>query len=910
MKKIGSKLMLIFVLVSGIPLFISAILGIDSSRTAIHTEVENTVNTIADYKVLQIEEYLDTQRSIANVLARSPVVSSALKALVDVFDEGIDSAAYLSADKEVRQFLEFFKDSGNFEDVYLISTDADILFSLQHKADFATNLFDGPYDSSPLADAYNLSLTLLGTKFSGFHPYAASDNDYSAFIAIPIFGGGWPIGVVVVQMKTDTLYSFTSDFTGLKSSGEVMLAKRESSKILIVSPLRHDAESAFQRHLGHDDGVDQPLDLATRGESGSGTYIDYRNKSVIAAWRYLPKLHWGMVVKIDEQEAFVEAILLEREIIVVGLACLLFVLLTATLFARRLSNPIIDLLNATRKVAQGELDFKVQLNTQDEIGELGLSFNKMTEQLEVSNRASQAAVVAKTQFLTTMSHEIRTPLNGVLGMAQLLEDTTLTNEQRDYVHSINSSGKNLLSVINNVLDFSKLDAVNIKLEHIAFNFEQVCYECLELVVPRAIENKIEIVLDYAPDAPSYFKGDPARLRQILLNFLGNAIKFTKTGFIRLGISRQSTGHGKATLLVEVEDSGIGIQPEAIEALFDEFSQADQSTNRQYGGTGLGLAITKKLVKLMKSNINVISTPGIGSNFQFALEVELEKEKKLPKTVSLQGSRMLLVGGHPMNQQVFSGLLTSLGIDIRVINEAEEVTPTLATARASGNAFQMLMVLHGIESEQGFELAKTIRQTSGDPNLKLMLFSPFGFKGEAEKMHKAGYSAYMSRFCRLQVLNDILAALLVSHSSDALITHFSVQEQNRPQQSQAHFQGRVLLVEDIKVNQIIASKMLSAMGLQVDIANDGQEAIDCFDQQTYDLIFMDCLMPNVDGYQATEMIRQKEGDAKRTTIVALTANASTDDNKRCKDAGMDEVVTKPFRKSDLVDCLSRYLVSRS
>ncbi len=620
--KISSKLMLVLVLVSIVPLIITGLITVEKSKRAIHTEIENTVNTIADYKVLQIQKYFDNQESFANVLAKSPVIRSALSRLPNAFQQGIESTEYRALDAEIRDFLEYYKTTRHFEDIYLISDDADIVFSLQHKSDFGTNLYDGPYESATIAYAYDLSLTMRGSNFSGFDVYEPSGNEYSAFIAIPLYAQGRPLGVVAIQMKTNILYDFTSDYTGLKRTGEVMLGKQEFDKVLLVSPLRHDENAAYKRYLEPRKGKYLPIQQAIKGESSSGRYVDYRGQSVIAAWRYLPRLHWGMVVKIDEAEAFQAALRLQRQILRLGLVFLILVVAVAILFARGLSRPISSLAAASRRIEGGELDYQVDVEGRDEIAELGHSFNKMTKKLKQSLDQAQAATVAKTQFLTTMSHEIRTPMNGVMGMAQLLEDTSLDDEQKEFVNVINRSGKELLNIINDILDYSNLDAGRLNLVMMAFDLEATGRECLGFLRNKAIEKKLDLVFEYQVDSPRFFSGDQKRIRQVILKLLDNAIKFSDSGTVRLAISVAMSESRSASIQIEVEDSGIGLDAEAREKLFLAFSQVDQSISRRYGGTGLGLAITRKIADLMQGEVSVESTPGEGSCFKVRLNLAL------------------------------------------------------------------------------------------------------------------------------------------------------------------------------------------------------------------------------------------------------------------------------------------------
>ncbi len=906
MNRISSKLLSLFLLVAAVPLVIASVINIGSTRESLLADVENTLNAIADYKTLQIREYLENQENMVKLVSKSPVIVSAFENFPDAYAEGVDSPAYLEIESRLRSYLEFFGNSARFTDIYLITDDGEIIFSLQRKPDFATNLFDGPFAESPLSDSFNLALSMFSPNFTGFHPYAASGNDYSAFVSVPVFRYGMPIGTVTAQMKNDALFEFSTDYTGLYQTGEVLLGKLELESVLLVAPLRHDADSAYRRRFDLNADPDSPLELAARGADNSGRHVDYRGKAAISAWRYLPKLQWGLMIKIDEDEVLVAGRHLVEQLVYQVLISLAGVGIAAFFISRGLSRPITRLLAATRKIAAGDFEHRVMIASRDEIGELGDSFNEMTRQLKQSLQKSEAAAIAKTEFLTTMSHEIRTPMNGVLGMAQLLENTELTPEQREYVKTISGSGNNLMTIINDILDFSKLDTAAVEIEAIPFNLEHIGRECLDLIMPTTDEHSIELVLDYQPDAPRYFIGDPTRLRQVIMNFLGNAIKFTEQGFVRFAVNCKVSANQRAALEIDVEDSGIGISPAQQGHLFEEFTQADQSTSRRYGGTGLGLAISKKITDLMGAKIELESAAGQGSRFRVKIELEIADTPEVIPDEGLQDARVLIIGAHKENCKILQRLLSHFGMRITLLERHAPVVELLQREQLAGNAYRFAIFCgqHNPQGDIGCGLE--IRAAAELDELRLMVFSPSGQRGDAGAFHRAGFDAYLSKINSRDDLHDLLLALLNKKPGDALITHHSVLEAPRSRVEETQFSGSILLVEDVPTNQIIAKTMLKSMGFEVDIAADGQQAVDAVAKKSYDLIFMDCLMPVMDGYQATMAIRECESAARRTTIIALTANTSEDDVVRCEQSGMDGIVTKPFYREDLLTCISRHL----
>ena len=529
-----------------------------------------------------------------------------------------------------------------------------------------------------------------------------------------------------------------------------------------------------------------------------------------------------------------------------------------------------------------------------------------------ARKAAEASTIAKSQFLATMSHEIRTPMNGVLGMAQLLEDTALTDEQRGYLNTITSSGNSLLSIINDVLDFSKLDAGKANIETIAFDMERVCQETLEVISSSTTGKKLELVFDYAPDAPRFLMGDPARIRQILLNFLSNSNKFTQQGYIRLKVFAEQLKNNEVDLIIEVEDTGIGIKPEVIETLFTEFTQADATTTREYGGTGLGLAITKKIATQMDGKVEVDSVYGQGSTFRFKRKFTITQAPHPRPDISIEGIRILLVENHSEHQRIFKSMLQHMGAELILIPKSNGVSQELHQAICTGEPVDIVILDDNMSTESRLELGRKIRKEVEFKNLKLLTLSTAGQKGDAAIFKQAGFDAYLSRLCRYHTLKSMLSAMLSRQLDQPIITQHSIEDSpESTDKNQLGIQASILVVEDVQANQLIAKKFLTSLGTKVDIAKDGKEAILQFKQNNYDLIFMDCRMPVVDGYEATREIRKLEKinpDKKFIPIIALTANVSSEDKLLCLQSGMNDVITKPFKREDIAQSLQKWLAS--
>lgn len=530
-------------------------------------------------------------------------------------------------------------------------------------------------------------------------------------------------------------------------------------------------------------------------------------------------------------------------------------------------------------------------------------------QLINSKETAEAATMTKSRFLSTMSHEIRTPMNGVIGMAQLLQDTQLTDEQKDYLGTIVNSGNNLLEIINSVLDFSKLDAEMVHLESIPFDLERLCLDCMKMVAGNALRKELEFIFDYQPDCPRYFKGDPSRVRQILMNLLGNAAKFTPKGHIRLAVSCKPEKIGEKQILLEIEDTGIGLKPDSIKYIFEEFTQADQATTREFGGTGLGLAITKKLVKLMGAEIGVNSVLGKGTRFWISGRLPLAE---LPQPLSLtpiEELRILFIDNNLNNRRIFERSLRHMGTQPSIIEDPDQVISTLEQAIKEGNPFKVAIIDHKMPKMSGLDLGVKIREKSSLADLKLLILSSAGQKGDVGLFKQAGFNAYLNKLTRYEILRATLSNMLEHETGQPPVTQHTIEDAWASTNNNTSFEANILLVDDVLPNQIIARKFLERLGVTVDVASDGEQAIDCYRNSHYDLILMDCRMPVMDGYEATRAIRNLEKQQQEKTalpIIALTANVTSEDKLMCLQAGMDDVVTKPFKREDLSNCLKKWL----
>ena len=887
------KLVILFLLMSLIPVIIVSTIAYQSSKANLQQTIGDNLANNASEKMDKIDRLLFFCKEEIQSWVQNDIMQDVIAG---------------DPDGRITSNLIRLKEGyGIYSGLFCLDSEGTIVGTSESNA-IGQNVADAPWFHQVVK---NKRLT-IGLKTDN-----EFTNDISVFFAIPIISEfdneNTTIGYLSSFLSDRELYIITNyGYTGEENSRSSLLLDTVGSIISGSSfILENDVEmndiglmaSRFESKQRTSNGKKKIFVESNRsgdkiliGISASEGYKDFKG------------LGWSMITIQNLTEAFAPIALLRNKFISFSFGAILVACILAVLTSRTISEPICELNRVAAKIAAGDLNQTVLVKSTDEIGELADSFNLMTEevrrarskifaQMEELREAlcaeenlrdnAEQANRAKSEFLANMSHELRTPLNSILGFSQIMLDDHLTSEHRDYLEMINNSSDNLLELINNILDLSKIEADQIDLETIPFDLEAIIYDCSDTIRSELENKKIELLVDVG-DIHSNVFGDPTRIRQVLINFLGNALKFTDQGEIILSL--QPVNEDKETIKIRfsVEDTGIGMTEKQRGLIFDAFKQADGSTTRKYGGTGLGLSISKQLTELMGADLQVESEIGKGSKFFFELRFDKAPSKPVSteksSNKSLKDMSCLIIDDNPVALQITQQIVTRIGLKSTLAKSADEGIEKFT----NNSGIEIILLDLMMPEVDGFTFVNNLKKMFQDRPVKIIALSPVISSANIRKIKDLDIDGYLFKPLRQSSLVTMIQSLYNENQTKRPATAFSV----RGDIQSDVFSGKILIVEDNLVNRKVAGKMMERMGHHVSFADDGILGIEAATNAVFDIIFMDMQMPNLGGVEATREIRNRN---ITTPIVAMTANAMKGDREICIEAGMDDYISKPIKR---------------
>ena len=915
-----------FFLVAFIPIVILTALNYDAASKGLIKSAKENILYSSDSTAKFVRNWFSSREKDIQYLAENDTTTLFLEALNDAFaDSHQNLKKFLKTDYKFLIDMDNSHDINNIfhiytyiDDIFLIDRQGNILYSIQQNSLLGANLYTANLAQTKLSKTFKQTLQDKKIHYSDLEKFAPLDNHTTSFITAPVTNAnGKIIGELVMQITLDTLSNifqknendeYIHYFVG--SDGILRSDIDTTHKTLQTKIETKQFKLWYEEHVAGNFKDSMQEDVFF--------YQGPLAKSVLGVHEDVEFLgvKWALLTEIDEKTLLQDVNLLLKRSINFSIIALLIVIGIAFFIASNLAKPLKKLVEVSYRFSQGERGIVVKNSDNNEIGELSLAFNAMMQSIEKNETAlleasqkAQESTRAKSEFLASMSHEIRTPMNGVIGMIELLQNSPLSPSQKNHLHVAKSSAHALLTLINDILDFSKVEAGKMEIESIAFNLRNEFGDLAKALVFKAEEKGVELILDMHDMDQEIILSDPGRIRQIVTNLVGNAIKFTSEGSILITVSLHVLEENTARLKVSVQDTGIGIPEDKISALFDSFSQVDASTTRKYGGTGLGLAIVKKLCELMDGSVEVTSVMGEGSTFSFEIGVQLSEHKTLRMpAVSIKNKRVLVVDDNAINRKVLSGQLELWEMEVFCAKNAQEALDMCAKALAHSHTppYDIAFLDMQMPQMDGAELGKKLRANSSYDSMKLIMMTSLGFRSDAAAFAKMGFDAFFSKPTTASDLFDALNVLVengkAKEQASPLITHEYLGTLSK--------ETNILLVEDNKTNQLVIDGLLENLGLECDFANNGIEALAMLNAQEkeYDLILMDCQMPQMDGYETTKNIRAGNAGEhhKDIPILALTANAMQGDQEKCHLAGMSDYLSKPIEAKKFTAILQKWL----